>query len=126
MNRKEEKIHQQISEAWNNTHIKGTPAHSEKQRLICHWNNAESKRGGNKMVSMGVKKGVSDWQYLADNGHSVWIELKVEGVQSVDQIRFQEMCKSLGHEYHVCRDYYQFWELCGIAPPMRLEQLLTK
>lgn len=117
MNRKEEILHQSISETWNNHHRKGTTEYSQKQRLICHWNNAESSNGGNKMISMGVKKGVADWQYLKDNGTSVWIELKTEtGVQSEDQKRFEELCRSLGHEYMICRDEKSFWDAIDWHP----------
>lgn len=118
MNRQEEILHQSISETWNNSHRKGTPEYSQKQRLICQWNNAETKRGGNKMVSMGVKKGVADWQYLKDNGQSLWIELKTEtGVQSEDQKRFEQLCLSLGHEYIICRDEQSFWNAINFTPP---------
>lgn len=127
MKRVEEVLHQKISEAWNCTHLKGTPQYADKQRLICHWNNGESGRSGNKMVVMGVKKGVSDWQYLCDNGKSKWIELKRPGgMQSPDQIRFEKLCESIGHEYYLCVDYYDFWHICGIDPPMPEHELLTK
>lgn len=114
MNRLEEILHQKISELWNNGHLSHNP---ELQRLICHWNNAETKRGGNKMVVMGVKKGVADWQYLMPLGRSRWIELKVgDNGQSPDQVKFQRLCESLGHEYYICKTEEYFWELIGWHP----------
>lgn len=67
---------------------------------------------------MGVKRGVSDWQYLCDNGQSKWIELKTDdGVQSIDQERFERLVTSLGHEYIICRDEQSFWSAIGWTPP---------
>lgn len=124
MNRKEEILHQKISEAWNNSHLFD---HPEKQRLICHWNNAETARYGNKMRTMGVKEGVSDWQYLKADGRSLWIELKVEGgEQSPAQIKFQALCESIGHEYHIARSYSEFWQIVGISEPFPEHTLKTK
>lgn len=129
MNRKEEILHQQISEAWNNSHRKvdGELAYSQRQRLICNWTNSESGRGGNKARTMGVKKGIADWQYLGSGGVTIWIELKTEeGSQSSEQKEFQILCLLLGHQYHICRDYYAFWEILGIGPPFLISHLLTK
>ena len=119
MNRLEEILHQSISEKWNNSHRKGTPQYEDRQRLICHWNNGESKRSGNKMMVMGVKRGVSDWQYLMPLGEPTkWIELKVgDNVQSEDQVRFERMVVALGHEYYICRDEETFWNIIGWHPP---------
>jgi hypothetical protein len=126
MNRIEEILHQMISEAWNNTHLLGTPQREEFQRLICNWTNSESGQGGNKARSMGVKKGVADWVYLKANGVTCWIELKTDdGSQSSEQKAFEKLCLSLGHEYQVCRDYYEFWKLCGIQCPMDMTNLKT-
>lgn len=127
MNRKEEILHQQISEAWNNSHLKSSPAYIERQRLICNWTNQDNKRAGGKARTMGVKKGIADWMYLANMGRTIWIELKTEdGMQSQEQIDFQSLCDLLGHEYYICRDYYHFWELIGIDAPFPVESLLTK
>lgn len=123
MNRKEEILHQKISEAWNNTHLYD---HPEKQRLFCIWTNAQSKQYGNKMRTMGVKPGISDWAYMNDNGSITWIELKTEeGHQSPDQIKFQNLCVSLGHQYKIARSYSEFWECVGIEVPIPEDKLLT-
>lgn len=123
MNRKEEILHQKISEAWDLTHLYD---HPEKQRLFCIWTNAQSKQYGNKMKTMGVKSGISDWAYISDNGRIIWIELKTEdGHQSPDQKKFQQLCISLGHEYKIARSYNEFWECCGIDIPVPEERLLT-
>jgi len=124
MNRKEEILHQKISEAWNRVHLYD---HPEKQRLFCIWTNAQSKQYGNKMRTMGVKPGISDWAYMNDNGKITWIELKTEeGHQSPDQIKFQSLCKLIGHEYRIARSYNDFWECVGIEIPVPENQLLTK
>lgn len=124
MNRKEEILHQQISEAWNNSHLGN---HPEAQRLICNWTNSESGKSGNKARSMGVKKGIADWQYMADNGRTIWIELKTEdGTQSKEQKQFEALCDLLGHDYYICRDYYSFWEIIGVPIPFQIKQLQTK
>lgn len=124
MERKEEILHQKISEAWNNTH---THDHPEKQRLFCIWTNAQSKQYGGKMRTMGVKTGISDWAYIEDSGLITWIELKTdEGKQSADQIKFQSLCVSLGHKYKIARSYDEFWQCIGIPIPIPENELKTK
>lgn len=107
MNRKEEILHQQISEMWHNFHL---PTSSpEFQRLICNWTNSADGRSGNKARTMGVKKGIADWMYLRENGKIAWIELKTDtGTQSKEQKQFQSLCIYLGHEYHICRSIEDF------------------
>jgi len=106
MNRQEEIIHQNIAVTWHNKYCKQPLIF---QRLICYWNNSESAKGGNKMRSMGVKSGVSDWLFLHNNG-VMWLELKTEtGSQSQDQIKFQALCESLGHEYKIIRSEAEMW-----------------
>lgn len=123
MNRKEEILHQKIAEAWNNTHLYD---HPEKQRLFCIWTNAQSKQYGNKMKSMGVKTGISDWAYMNENGTVTWIELKTEdGHQSPDQKKFEALCKSIGHKYQIARSYSEFWQVIGIPEPLPENKLLT-
>lgn len=129
MNRKEEILHQQISEAWNNSHRQadGPVAFSDRQRLICNWTNSESGRGGNKARTMGVKKGISDWVYMDTYGKVIWIELKTdEGGQSREQILFEALCNRYGHSYYICRSYSQFWNILGIPEPFPIDKLLTK
>lgn len=123
MNRKEEILHQKISEGWNNSHLYD---HPEKQRLFCIWTNAQSKQYGNKMRTMGVKTGISDWCYIADNGKVIWIELKTEeGHQSPDQKKFERLCELTGHTYRIARSYQEFWTACGIDCPYPEEKLMT-
>src|ERR1700760_1322474 len=129
MNRKEEILHQQISEAWNNSHriADGPIAYADRQRLICNWTNSESGRGGNKARTMGVKRGISDWVYMANDGRAIWIELKTDrGEQSREQILFEALCSRYGHSYYICRSYEQFWAIIGIKPPFKQSELLTK
>lgn len=121
MNRQEEILHQKIAEIWNNNHLPSS--NPNRQRLICNWNNAETKRGGNKMVSMGVKKGVSDWQYMADNGKCIWIELKNEtGTQSIEQVQFEKLCHSLGHIYVIVRSIDEMWTAINWWPETFLKK----
>ena len=106
MNRNEEILHQMIAVAWNNT-FKRDP--EMFQRLICNWTNSESGKSGNKARSMGVKKGISDWVWLAESGACIWIELKVgDNTQSRDQVIFQRLCERLGHQYVICGDFETF------------------
>ena len=123
MSRKEEILHQKISEAWDLTHLYD---HPEKQRLYCNWTNAQSKQYGGKMKTMGVKKGISDWSFIDDKGKTIYIELKTDdGHQSPEQIKFENLCKSLGAKYFIARSYNEFWECCGIAAPVNETELLT-
>jgi len=127
MKRIEEIIQQQIIEAWNNTHTKIHQSYPDRQRLYCVWNNGVDGREGNKMRSMGVRKGVADLAYLTDTGKTHYIELKTDsGKQSEEQIEFQSLCIRLGSLYSVCRSYSEFWEAIGISEPMPESKLLTK
>ena len=114
MNQKELILHQKISVAWHNVFVHDPLMF---QRLLCQWNNAPTKAYGNKMRTMGVKSGVSDWLFLDDCGKCIWIELKVDdNKQSPDQIKFENLCNLLRHKYVICRDYESFWEIIGIKP----------
>lgn len=127
MSRKEEILHQQISEAWNNSHRPGSPDYHQFQRLICNWTNSETGKSGNKARTMGVKRGIADWLYLGSGGKSVWVELKTEeGSQSPEQVKFELLCASIGHEYHICRSYSEFWSILAIPEPFPVSKLLTR
>jgi len=127
MTRIEEIIQQQIIEAWNNSHLKGTANYEDRQRLYCIYNNSVNGREGNKMRSMGVRKGATDLAYVEDNGLTHYVELKTDiGVQSDDQKSFQNMCIRLGAKYSICRSYSEFWLTIGISEPQPENTLLTK
>jgi hypothetical protein len=58
---------------------------------------------GNKFRSLGVNPGVSDMIFVG-NGFVAFIELKwLNGVQSMEQKRFQAMVESLGHHYFIVK-----------------------
>lgn len=127
MKRLEEILQQKIIEAWNNSHTKIHSSYPERQRLYCVWNNAVNTREGNKMRSMGVKKGVADLAYITDNGQTHYIELKTDiGVQSDDQKEFQSLCDRLGAKYSIVRSYAEFWSTIGISEPQPEHTLLTR
>ena len=116
-----------IIEAWNNSHTKLHDTYHERQRLYCVYNNAVNNREGNKMRSMGVRKGVSDLAYIMNNGSTHYVELKTdEGKQSQDQIEFQELCNRLNAKYSICRSYSEFWIIIGVDCPQPEKTLLTK
>ena len=59
------------------------------------------KRTANLMKLAGVRPGVADWMFLID-GLSFALELKTEvGVQSQDQIDFQERFERAGGKYFI-------------------------
>lgn len=127
MTRIEEIIQQQIIEAWNNSHTKLHNSYPYRQRLYCVYNNASGTKEGNKMRSMGVRKGVADLEYIMDDGRTHYIELKTEtGTQSPEQIEFQELCERLNAPYSLVRSYSDFWTTIGIAEPQKENTLLTK
>lgn len=128
MNRIEEIIQQQIIEAWNNSHTLLNPsAYSERQRLYCVYNNAANKQEGNKMRTMGVRRGVADLAYIQEDGRTHYIELKTEtGFQSDEQLEFQSLCLRLGARYSICRSYSEFWQTIGVPAPFNESELKTK
>lgn len=106
-------MHQKIVTDFNNYYP------NERKRLLTYWNNAVNKIQGNKMRSMGVKSGVSDLIWLADNGRTIWIELKHDtNTQDPEQIKFQDQCNSIGHVYIICRSYTEFWGIIGFKQPI--------
>jgi predicted RNA-binding protein YlxR (DUF448 family) len=59
--------------------------------------------------AMGVVSGVADMCYLKPEGRTCWIEWKTDtGKQSEEQKRFEKICRSLGHEYHIVRNEEEF------------------
>lgn len=127
MKRIEEILQQQIIEAWNNSHTKIHSTYPERQRLYCVYNNSVNTKEGNKMRSMGVRKGIADLEYIQDDGKTHYIELKTEtGTQSQEQIEFQELCVKLNVPYSICRSYSEFWAIIGRDEPQPENTLLTR
>ena len=55
---------------------------------------------GNKLMAMGVKKGVPDLIYIMDNGRVVWVELKTtKGKLSKPQVNFKNILLQKNQNY---------------------------
>jgi len=78
-------------------------------RVFAINNNSVGGARGAMNKAMGVVSGVADMCFLKANGKTCWIEWKTEsGKQSPEQIKFQALCLSLGHEYHIVRSEQEF------------------
>jgi hypothetical protein len=78
-------------------------------RVFAINNNSVGNVRGGKNKALGVVAGVADMCYLKPEGQTCWIEWKTEtGRQSPEQIKFQALCLSLGHEYHIVRSEAEF------------------
>ena len=55
---------------------------------------------GNKLMAMGVKRGVPDLIFILDNGRVVWVELKLlSGKLSKYQINFKKILLQKNQDY---------------------------
>ena len=78
-------------------------------RVFAINNNSINGIKGAMNKAMGVVAGVADMCYLKPEGQTCWIEWKTEsGRQSPEQVKFQQLCLSLGHEYHIVRSEAEF------------------
>ena len=78
-------------------------------RVFAINNNSVGGARGAMNKAMGVVAGVADMCYLKPEGQTCWIEWKTEtGKQSPKQVKFQQLCLSLGHEYHIVRSEAEF------------------
>ena len=78
-------------------------------RVFAINNNSANGIKGAMNKAMGVVAGVADMCYLKPEGQTCWIEWKTEtGRQSPEQVKFQQLCLSLGHEYHIVRSEAEF------------------
>jgi hypothetical protein len=78
-------------------------------RIFAINNNSVGGARGSINKALGVVAGVADMCYLKPEGQTCWIEWKTEtGKQSLEQIKFQQICLSLGHEYHIVRSEAEF------------------
>jgi hypothetical protein len=81
-------------------------------RIFAINNNSINGIKGAMNKAMGVIAGVADMCFLKPNGKTCWIEWKTEiGKQSPQQITFQKLCLSLGHEYHIVRSEQEFLKI---------------
>ena len=78
-------------------------------RVFAINNNSINGIKGAMNKAMGVVPGVADMCYLKPEGRTCWIEWKTDtGKQSEEQKRFEKICRSLGHEYHIVRNKEEF------------------
>jgi hypothetical protein len=78
-------------------------------RVFAINNNSINGIKGAMNKAMGVVPGVADMCYLKPEGRTCWIEWKTDtGKQSEEQKRFEKICLSLGHEYHIVRNEEEF------------------
>ncbi len=78
-------------------------------RIFAINNNSVNGIKGAINKAMGVVSGVADMCYLKPEGKTCWIEWKTEsGKQSPEQVKFQQLCISLGHEYYIIRSEAEF------------------
>jgi hypothetical protein len=81
-------------------------------RVFAINNNSINGIKGAMNKAMGVMAGVADMCFLKAEGKTCWIEWKTEtGRQSPHQVKFQELCLSLGHEYHIVRSETEFLKI---------------
>jgi hypothetical protein len=84
----------------------------QRGRLYHNYNNPPNAIQGAMLKGLGLTKGVADLTYLLPDGKMLFIEMKTEiGIQSKEQIAWQELVESLGFEYVICRSFEQFKEL---------------
>lgn len=75
----------------------------QRGQLMLFYNNPPNAIVGSKLISMGLRRGASDFLYLISR-EIHFIELKIGyKIQSDDQIGFEKMVTSLGWKYHLCR-----------------------
>ena len=81
-------------------------------RIFAINNNSINGIKGAMNKAMGVIAGVADMCYLKPEGKTCWIEWKTEtGRQSPQQVTFEKLCRSLGHEYHIVRSEAEFLKI---------------
>jgi len=81
-------------------------------RVFAINNNSVNGIKGAMNKAMEVVPGVADMCYLKPEGRTCWIEWKTDtGKQSEEQKRFEKICRSLGHEYHIVRNEEEFLKI---------------
>ena len=78
-------------------------------RVFAINNNSVGGARGSMNKALGVVPGVADMCFLKPDGKTCWIEWKTEKEkQKPKQIEFEQLCISLGHEYHIVRSEAEF------------------
>lgn len=81
------------NKVWIIAHLEGIPLGSCANKFVII----------NHMKNMGMVKGNPDLAVLLEN-KTVYFELKTDtGVQTKEQLEFENFCKANGHVYRVCR-----------------------
>ena len=89
-------------------------------RIFAINNNSINGIKGAMNKAMGVIAGVADMCYLKPEGKTCWIEWKTDtGRQSPQQVTFEKLCRSLGHEYHIVRSEAEFLEIINYGTDHR-------
>lgn len=85
------------------------------KRLVCVHNN--SLRAN--VAGFGIVPGASDMYWLANNGITLFIEFKfgIKGVLSDKQKAWWLICEGLGHQYLICKEEYDFWNIIDFRAP---------
>lgn len=74
-------------------------------RLFMIYNNPPNAIVGGMLVSMGLRKGVSDLLFLPIPRTIVWIELKIGNKpQTDDQKEFEKLVSDMGWKYYLVRE----------------------
>lgn len=77
--------------------------------------NGRSQMQQMRMVSMGLRSGVSDMVIMLPGGKVLFFEIKTPiGKQSPQQARFEEKCKALGFEYYIIRSLSDVDKALGV------------
>lgn len=106
MNQEKWKSEAQYQAACNKSFCRNYP--EQAGRLILIYNNPPNGIMGAMLVTMGLRRGASDFFYFRSSKLITFIELKIgKGVQSADQISFQNMVESLGWEYYLLKSTYK-------------------
>ena len=83
-----------------------------RRMLHCNMNNSADRVAGNKAKAVGVVKGVSDLELIANGGVVWFIELKLPGKkQSEEQIDFETKVRARGHNYVILETLDEFKNL---------------
>lgn len=73
-------------------------------QLFMVYNNPPNAIIGSKLITMGMHRGASDFIYIPSRRQVHWIELKIGyNTQSDNQIRFEQMVRRLGFDYHLIK-----------------------
>jgi hypothetical protein len=93
------------------------------KRLVCVHNN--SIRANTQ--GFGIVPGASDMYFLMPGGKTIYIEFKYieivngkvikSGSPSKAQLEWQALCVDLGHDYRLCYDEPNFWQIIQFNKP---------